>query len=300
VADIDLLLSESLKRIAQPVDSEGVAEAIGARVAAGDIGTPATSSGFGQLLPGVARALPWIGLVVLAGLVGGALGVTGALGRPVQHVTLASSMGTLSQQTGGYQCIGGAQLASLVVGTRVVAVARSDDNSWVGVRNPVTLADTLWVGSGALTVDRGLAEISTLPVGGACPVVTVATDSKPGKPKPVAKPTTKPVTNPGDTSKPRILTASAKPTTVYNNGPAVVTVTATDNVGVTGVTATLSGAAHGARALTRVGGYWQLTFSSNSTAGSSYGIITFTLRAHDAAGNLSAPVIVTVERQFFG
>ncbi|MCA0216771.1 MAG: DUF4491 family protein [Actinobacteria bacterium] len=76
MADIDVLLSASLKRIAQPGDAAGVADAIRARVDAGDTGTPATSSGFGSR--------PWW-LFLLSGLLVILVAVTGvsvALGQP--------------------------------------------------------------------------------------------------------------------------------------------------------------------------------------------------------------------------
>lgn len=75
MADIDVLLSASLKRIAQPGDAAGVADAIRARVDAGDTGTPASSSGFG--------ARPWW-LFLLSGLLVILVAVTGvsvALGQ---------------------------------------------------------------------------------------------------------------------------------------------------------------------------------------------------------------------------
>ena len=76
MADIDVLLSASLKRIAQPGDAAGVADAIRARVDAGDTGTPATASGFG--------ARPWW-LFLLSDLLVILVAVTGvsvALGQP--------------------------------------------------------------------------------------------------------------------------------------------------------------------------------------------------------------------------
>lgn len=76
MADIDVLLSASLKRIAHPGDAAGVADAIRARVDAGDTGTPASSSGFG--------ARPWW-LFLLSGLLVILVAVTGvsvALGQP--------------------------------------------------------------------------------------------------------------------------------------------------------------------------------------------------------------------------
>jgi len=52
--------------------------------------------------------------------------------------------------------------------------------------------------------------------------------------------------------------------------------------------------------MTKVGAEWQLSFSSNSVAPGSYGNITVTARAFDAAGNQSGPTSAVVSRQFFG
>lgn len=76
MAELDAMLSESLKRAANPGDPTGVADAIRARVAAGDTGTPASVSGFGSRRWWVL----WLTLAVVATLVtGGAV----AFGTPV-------------------------------------------------------------------------------------------------------------------------------------------------------------------------------------------------------------------------
>lgn len=76
MAELDVMLSETLKRAATPGDPTGVADAIRARVAAGDTGAPASVSGFGARRWWVL----WLTLVVVATLVSG--GVV-AFGTPV-------------------------------------------------------------------------------------------------------------------------------------------------------------------------------------------------------------------------
>lgn len=76
MAELDVMLSETLKRAATPGDPTGVADAIRARVAAGDTGTPASTSGFGAR----PRWGFWLVLgVVLMVVSGGAI----AFGTPV-------------------------------------------------------------------------------------------------------------------------------------------------------------------------------------------------------------------------
>ena len=78
--DIDSVLRDSFARIAEPGDPAGVADAIRARLVAGDTGAPAHSSGFGS------RGLgPWLlggAVVVAAALGGGAIGASGLVGTP--------------------------------------------------------------------------------------------------------------------------------------------------------------------------------------------------------------------------
>ncbi|MEQ1735085.1 MAG: hypothetical protein ABL886_01480 [Rhodoglobus sp.] len=73
--DIDVLLSSSLKRIAAPGDAAGVADAIRARVDAGDTGTPANSSGFGRRPWWMILALGTVVVVTLGLAVSAAVGL---------------------------------------------------------------------------------------------------------------------------------------------------------------------------------------------------------------------------------
>ena len=80
MADVDTILSESFKRVAEPGDPTGVAELIRTRVAAGDTGTP--SNGGSGFAGGGWTWLPWVGagiVVAIAGAVVGASGVFGSL-----------------------------------------------------------------------------------------------------------------------------------------------------------------------------------------------------------------------------
>jgi len=77
MAEIDDLLSSTLKRVAHPGDAAGVADAIRSRVDAGDTGTPATSSGFGRR--GFFRWWPWIAAVVLLLGIGGPFAAIGLI-----------------------------------------------------------------------------------------------------------------------------------------------------------------------------------------------------------------------------
>jgi hypothetical protein len=79
VAEIDDVLREALSRIAPDADSTGVADAIRARVAAGDTGTPASSSGFRV---GFRSWLPFLGLLIIVAVLGFGLGISGVFGHP--------------------------------------------------------------------------------------------------------------------------------------------------------------------------------------------------------------------------
>lgn len=76
MTELDDVLRQSFARIAEPGDPAGVVDAIRSRMAAGDTGTPASSSGF---LPSRDRILPWLfgGAVLLLGTL--AVGMTLAL-----------------------------------------------------------------------------------------------------------------------------------------------------------------------------------------------------------------------------
>ncbi len=86
--ELDVLLSASLKRVAQPGDPAGVADAIRDRVAAGDTGAPASTSGFGPRRWWVL----WLGVGVVVVLVtGGAV----AFGTVLPTTVVASPTATV-------------------------------------------------------------------------------------------------------------------------------------------------------------------------------------------------------------
>jgi hypothetical protein len=247
--------------------------------------------------------LPWIGAVVVVGAIGATAGALGAFGTPAP--AKASSAIVLGTGIDALDCPGGAPVARLAGGERILALKRSDDSHYVQVRNPYDINQLVWLSAGIVSIDTHQPAIDTLAVAG-CPKPTMALDPlpvapvvpaapAPGKPGHVSPPAT-----PKETVKPVIVKASANPTTVYNDGATTLSVVASDNVGVTSVTATWTGSATGSAALHLVGGTWQMSFSSSRTDGPSYGNITFTFVAHDAAGNASSGANVVVQRQFFG
>ena len=281
--ELDELLSGSLKRAAQPGDSAGVADTIRARVAAGDAGTPAPSGsapGWGGSLGWI----PWVGAIVVLGLVGGVLGVSGAVGHPIDTVTVGTSSILMPPTVQASSCPGGPVVASVERGSRVVALARSADGAEVQVRNPDDVAQLVWIPVGELVSDSGQTPVAGLPVGPSCPTVYVAqapvvvpvtpvTPTKPRKPG-----------QPADTTTPVIGAITVDST---DNCKPVVTAQITDNVGVS--SATLKGTS---------GSPWNFnqTVAMTHTAGSAWkatltmpsgfvGIVNLSVTASDAAGN---------------
>ena len=306
--DIDALLSNSLKSAAEPANSAGVADAIRSRVAAGDAGTSvagSTAPGWGG---GTAFGiLPWLGLIVVAGIVGGVVGVTGVVGAPAGPVDDAVPAYVLVPDTAvAYVCPGGPEAGALPAGTRVLAVQRSEDSGYLGVRNPNDLRQTLWFAARDVVVDQDAAEIAVLPVG-ACPEVTVTVVTPTPTPEPTQEPEPEETNNPqpppppSDTTPPIATKMSANPSTVYNGQASQISISASDNVGVTGVALSWAGpnGITGSAPMSLSSGTWRYTWSyANLSNG--FGNWTFTARASDAAGNLSAPVQVVVDRQYFG
>ncbi|TAL42520.1 MAG: hypothetical protein EPN91_08050 [Salinibacterium sp.] len=288
MTEFDELMSSSLKRVAQPGDPAGVADAIRARVDAGDIGTPAQSSGFGS--GGVLPWLPWLGLLVVAGVAGGALGASGVLGGHDAQSSFAA--GSINTGVSALGCPGGSPVVALEPGQRVLAMQRSDDSEWLAVRDPLDLSRTVWLPTAVVVIDPGQADLNSLPIGG-CPEPTLIKETHaPAAPKPTAKPST-----PGDTSVPTITSASGSPNPFYNDQTITIKATAVDNVAVTSVHISWSGAVSGSGTMTKVGSEWHYQFS---TTAASFGTVTFTLRAADAAGNKSAPVNVVTSHNYFG
>ncbi len=281
---LDELLSGSLKRAAQPGDSAGVADTIRARVAAGDTGTPAPSTGSAPGFGGSLGWLPWVGAIVVLGLVGGALGVTGVFGHPVHQVTSAVDSILMPPTVSATSCPDGPVVASVERGSRVVALARNADGTQVQVRNPQNVGQLVWVPTSQVDADSGQAVVSTLPVGAACPTIVVAqapvvvpvtpvTPTKPGKPG-----------APKDTTPPTVGKPSA-PQPSDGSCTLQITTTATDNVGVTSVSISWTGANTGSGQMSHSSGNtWTYHFAPNP---GHTGDDTFTVIAHDAAGNAS-------------
>jgi hypothetical protein len=94
---------------------------------------------------------------------------------------------------------------------------------------------------------------------------------------------------------------SATPTLVINGQASLISISASDNVGVTGVLLSWSGpnGITGSAPMALQSGTWRYTWSyANMSNG--FGNWTFTARASDAAGNQSAPAQVIVNRQYLG
>lgn len=299
MAEIDVLLSSTLKRVAEPGDSAGVADAIRSRIAAGDTGSPAASSGFGA--GGVLSWLPWIGLVVVAGLVGGTLGATGvfASGEVVgadRHSLLTT--GSLEHAVGASGCPGGPAVVRLEPGQRVLALVRNDDSDWLGVRDPLDLGRTVWLPASLVTLDDGQSAVDTLPVGG-CPAPVLAEETPaPAPPAPAPGPAPEPEPEPADTTGPDVGQQSASPNSISmefypecGETVATVSVFATDPSGVASVSASWTG---GSAALSPSGNSWSFPFSE-ATIGFKDTVYTITLTAVDALGNASSTAVnVTV------
>jgi hypothetical protein len=294
--ELDGVLRDALQRAAQPGDSTGVADAIRSRVAAGDPGTSVASSTAPGWGGGVWSWMPWVGLIAVGALVGGAVGVSGAVGRPAGDVTVDVPV-SIGESAPAHSCVDGPIIGRIAANTRVLAVQRSDDALWVGVRDPGALGGTIWVTLGDVSLDEGMPALDELPVGGACPETVVVVPTEEPTPEPTQEPAPDPA--PSDTTGPMLTSGNAKPNPISMEGfpecgptVAVVSVNATDPSGVKSVTATWSG---GTASLDRSGSQWKFSFSE-ATIGSNDTNYPITLTARDNAGNKSSIVVnVTVE-----
>lgn len=76
----------------------------------------------------------------------------------------------------------------------------------------------------------------------------------------------------------------------------MISVNASDDIGVTSVTGTYSGLPGGPLAFSFQGGQWRATFGPFGGLAPSFGQnVTITIRARDAAGNQSAPAQTSVQ-----
>ena len=307
MVDVDELLRTTLKRVAEPGDPTGVADAIRSRVAAGDTGVPdphPTDGGWW---------LPWAGGGLALAVVAGAIGASGFFGRPAP--VIAETMITVSSAASGLDCPGGSPVTSFSANDRVRAIGRSDDGAYLAVRDGYDYGSTVWLPARLVTLDSD--DIAGLPVDGCLdPLVTRQADPEPEPqpvpeppsgqdPQPAPEPVPGPAPDPGpspDTTPPTPAQWGASPSTIYcpsNVGPnfpgtTVIRLTASDNVALTGASVSWSGAASGSSAMPASGGEWR--YSYTAPAGTS-GTVTFSMTARDAAGNASAarsvPVAVT-------
>ncbi|MCE9621945.1 MAG: hypothetical protein K8R99_06345 [Actinomycetia bacterium] len=121
---------------------------------------------------------------------------------------------------------------------------------------------------------------------------------------PATSPPTTPTTAAPDTTKPIASSPGRSPDTIYDaatdnvNCPetSTLTVTATDNVAVTGVTGTYSGVGGSPKAFTKgAGNTWSATFGPFSGLAAGFNsTITIVIVARDAAGNTSNAVQTSV------
>lgn len=249
--------------------------------------------------------------VVVVGAVGAGIGISGLISAPEVEGPYASGL-IENRSVSAYACIDGPRVTELTAGDRVLVVARSVDGEWLAVRNPAQLGQSVWMPRAVITLDDDQVDAATsVPVGGACPTVTVVTDAA-AEPEPSVDSPDSPAdpSAPGsgpapDTAAPTLSGAGAQPPTVgcstdYNPVTStLISVNAVDNVGVTGVTISWSGSSYtGQSSAARSGSVWSTTFDATPEPGGN-GPVTFVITARDAAGNVSsaATVVVNVECQ---
>ena len=231
--DIDSLLRDSFARIAEPGDPAGVVDSIRTRMDAGDTGTPASSSGFGDRR---GWFWPYVAGAVVLGILGWALGVSGVF-TPAVHMTLEQP-----------------------------------------------------------TVSAGSTEVPATPTPTPTPTATASATPEPTQEAP-PPPAPAPVQ---DTTAPKLSTPTATPDhdicaddsyAAYYAITSTIASAVSDNVAVTGVYISWTGVESGGGEMTP-GSIW--TFIFNPAQSTPTGQVVFTLVAHDAAGNTSAPGSTTV------
>lgn len=147
MSDADDAIRNAFEQLAQqdpPVDPTGVADAVRAAAGAPAVG----GGGLGRLFR------PWTAGLAVAGLVaGGATGATGVLRSDPTAVTVALDRVAYAR------CPGGEATGAFHRGDRVLAVVRSDDGAWLGVRSPVDVARLAWVEKRFITSDGSTSEL---------------------------------------------------------------------------------------------------------------------------------------------
>ncbi len=239
--------------------------------------------------------LPWVGLVVVGGIAGGALGASGVLVPAPAEVVLA--VGSLNDSVTAAGCPGGPAVAELQRGTRVLAVARSEDSLYLAIRQPGNLNRTVWVHGSSVEVDAAQPEFDTLPIDGCAEPTLAAAEPAPGVvPAPGGEPAPgggTPVEPAPDGTPPSLSVGSFAPQPLAG-GPgcsagAMVAVTATDNVAVAAVSGTSNAAGGSVSLVSSSGSTFNFSFFA-PYAGATPTIVTVTFTATDTSGNsASAP-----------
>jgi hypothetical protein len=232
--------------------------------------------------------------VLTAGALGAVLGLSGAFAGP----TIAGTYLPDGRGVSPADCVRGSTFLGFIpAGARVVLVYRSDDGTWVGIRT-TPASDVGWLPLDVVTIDDGEPDLSTLPVGGACPEVTFETPTPDPGPDPDPTPGPTP-----DTTAPMIGQPSMTPDPIACEAgdvyptAATIQVSASDNQGVSRVEISWTGVVSGSGLMTP-GSPW--TFVFDPPGGYQGGPVTFRLQAFDAAGNASARPSFVTEVQCFG
>ncbi len=261
---------------------------------------------------GVSRLVPVLGLAGLA--VGGTLGFTVLQPDDEESGGVAVDV----QQYSLYDCPDGALVGSAYSGDRVFVTGRDEDGSWLEIRDPRNESVVRWVPADAVDPDAA----TDVPVHECEKLVeAVVVDETTSTTAPVLEtttttgqkttpPTTPPTTLAPDTIAPVAILLSSSPAEIYDSAAdsvncpetSTLTVTATDNVGVTQVTGTYSGLGGSPKAFSNGGGNtWTAAFGpfSGLPVGSQQNI-TIVFVARDAAGNTSNAVQASVSVQGAG
>ena len=247
MSELDVLLRESLGRLAEPGDPTGVADAIRLRVdsagspgggsmGGGGAGTPVTRGGSSGAAGAEGTAAGgggagsgfwggWAPFGILIGLSvagGAALAVAtqqaadgGA--TPLAPLSLAASNGIPASA-----CPGGHAVTALDPGARLLALSQSEDGAYFSVRDPHALGTVVWVAKGVAVVDLGQ-DPDALPVSGCyeagevVPIVTQGPAEPETAPQPEPQPGPRPAPGGGGSTPPPVTTDSVKPTIQVGN-----------------------------------------------------------------------------------
>lgn len=287
----------------------------------------------GSSNPGAGQAATSLKLVLglgVAGLVGGAvLGATVLRGGSDADVAAAAAIDVAHGAT--WDCPGGAVVGDLRSGDRVYVIGRDEAGEWSAIRDPRALGSVVWIPAASLEPDSGeranvpvrtceqasvslVAPPDTTASGSTTTTTTIAatttlapsdssTTTAPTVPTtagPTVPSTTAPPPPP-DTQKPSVQASASEPE-IYDvkwagdcPTASTLTATATDNVGVVGVTGSFSGLAGSPIPFTLSGGSWRADFGPFAgLPTSSNQLVSISIVARDAAGNTSNPAVVTV------